>query len=195
MRAGIPMGLDSRAAGLQAVAMPGDRDSLDAGRALARQAESLRGPLSIYFRRRVNDPAEVDDLVQDVFARIIARTADGPVLHLKGYVFQTAASVLADRARRRATRQAAAHVPFEPDRHAGADIDPARIAEGREDLRRAAAALLTLPDRTRAVFVLHRLEGQGYRQIAAAFGISVSAVEKHMMRAIRRLSGVLRACE
>jgi RNA polymerase sigma factor (sigma-70 family) len=195
MCAGISKGLDSWAAGLQAASMPGDRDGLEAGRALARQAQSLRGPLSVYFRRRVQDPAEVDDLVQDVFARIIARAADGPVVHLKGYVFQTAASVLADRARRRATRQATAHVPFEPDRHTSADLDPARIAEGREDLRRAAAALLTLPERTRVVFVLHRLEGQGYRQIAAAFGISVSAVEKHMMRAIRHLSSALRDCE
>ena len=192
MRAGVSKGLDFTGAALQAAAMPGDRDALDAGRALAQQAESLRGPLSLFFRRRVEDAAEADDLVQEVFARIVARTTKTPVAHLRGYVFQTAASVLADRSRRRTVRQADAHVPFEPDRHGGADLDPARIAEGREDLRRALAAVLTLPDRTRAVFVLHRLEGQDYRQIAAGFGISVSAVEKHMMRAIRHLSSSLR---
>jgi RNA polymerase sigma-70 factor (ECF subfamily) len=175
--------------------MPAERDSLDAGRALARKAEVLRGSLSLYFRRRVTEAADVDDLVQEVFARIIARNAAAPVANLEGYVFQTAASVLADRGRRRTVRQAPAHVPFEPDQHGGTDLDPGRIVEGREDLRRVTAALLTLPERTRTVFVLHRLEGRGYRDIALVFGISVSAVEKHMMRAIRRLAAAVRDSE
>ncbi len=97
----------------------------------------------------------------------------------RGYVFQTAASVLADRARRRDSRQADAHFPFDPDRHGDEELDPHRQLSGKEDLRAAVAALLALPERTRTIFVLHRLEGQKYRDVATQLGISVSAVEKH----------------
>jgi RNA polymerase sigma factor (sigma-70 family) len=46
---------------------------------------------------------------------------------------------------------------------------------------------MDLPERTRTVFVLRRLEGQSYREISLRLGLSVSAVEKHMLRAVRHL--------
>ncbi|HEX8469309.1 MAG TPA: sigma-70 family RNA polymerase sigma factor [Allosphingosinicella sp.] len=160
----------------------------DPNEALARQAGPLRQSLARFFRRRVPDQAEVDDLVQEVFTRVVARDSSNPVEHLGGYVFQTAASVLADRARRRFARHAEDHVEFDPDQHAERDLDAERLLSGREDLRAATAALLSLPERTRTIFVLHRLEGLGYREIGGRLGISVSAVEKHMARAVRHLA-------
>ena len=67
-------------------------------------------------------------------------------------------------------------------------LDPLRILEGKEELHAATASLPGLPERTRTVFILRRLEGQKYQDIAAHLGISVSAVEKHMVRAIQHLS-------
>jgi RNA polymerase sigma-70 factor (ECF subfamily) len=46
---------------------------------------------------------------------------------------------------------------------------------------------MELPARTRDVFVLRRLEGLPYNEIAKRLGLSVSAVEKHMLRATRHL--------
>ncbi|MGH6911922.1 MAG: RNA polymerase sigma factor [Phenylobacterium sp.] len=167
--------------------MPGRDDATDSGNAIAREAESLRQALAGYFRRRIADSSEAEDLVQEVFSRIVARDSPRPVEHLGGYVFQVAASVLADRGRRRGVRRADAHVPFDPDRHGEQDFDPERVLSGKQSLRAATAALLSLPERTRTVFVLHRLEGRRYREIAEQFGISVSAVEKHMVRAVQHL--------
>jgi RNA polymerase sigma-70 factor (ECF subfamily) len=155
---------------------------------LAREAGPVRRWLTGYFRRRVRNDDEVEDLVQDVFARIVARDSETPVEHLGGYVARTAASVLADRGRRRSSRHADFHVEFDADRHADEEIDPERVLSGKEDLHAATAALLSLPERTRAVFVLRRLEGYRHGEIARHLGISVSAVEKHMVRAIRHLS-------
>jgi RNA polymerase sigma-70 factor (ECF subfamily) len=160
----------------------------DPNDSLARQAGPLRQSLARFFRRRVPDQAEVEDLVQEVFARVVARDSRSRVDHLGGYVFQTAASVLADRARRRFARRAEDHVEFDPDQHGDVDVDVERLLTGREDLRAATAALLSLPERTRTIFVLHRLEGCGYREIGQRLGISVSAVEKHMARAVRHLT-------
>lgn len=160
-----------------------------AGRAeLARQAEPVRRWLTGYFRRRLNDESDVEDMVQDVFARIVTRDSVEPIKNLGGYILKIASSVIADRSRRRAVRLADAHVPFDPDLHAGEEIDPERVLGGKEDLNAAVAALLSLPERTRTVFVLRRLEGYGYRDIAAHLGISVSAVEKHLVKALQHLS-------
>lgn len=165
-------------------------DSSDASRAMARAAEPLRQKLGAYFRRRIPDPSEAEDLVQDVFARIVTRDSTEPVEHLSGYVFQTAASVLADRARRRFARKAEAHTVFDPNQHGEEDFDPGRILTGKEDLRAAIASLLSLPERTRTVFVLHRLEGLRYKEIAVQLGVSTSAVEKHMFRAVQHLNSI-----
>jgi RNA polymerase sigma factor (sigma-70 family) len=48
--------------------------------------------------------------------------------------------------------------------------------------------LLELPERTRQIFVLRRLEGLSYFEIGRRLGVSVSAVEKHMQRAVRHLA-------
>jgi RNA polymerase sigma factor (sigma-70 family) len=175
---------------LQCGVMAG-REAIDSSRALAREAGPLRQSLARYFGRRISDASEVDDLVQEVFIRIVARDSTQPVLHLGGYVFQTAASVLADRGRRRTVRQADAHVTFDDERHTDQDFDADRILMGKQDLHAATAALLSLPVRTRTIFVLHRLEGCKYRDIGARLGITVSAVEKHMARAIQHLSETL----
>src|SRR5262249_45823940 len=135
--------------------------------------------------------AEVEDLVQDVFARIAARDSTEPIEHLGGYVMRTASAVLADRARRRAARRAEAHLPFDPEQHGDADFDPERVLTGKEDLHAAIKALLSLPERTRTCFILQRLEGYRHKDIAARLGISVSAVEKHLVRAVRHLGAAM----
>jgi RNA polymerase sigma-70 factor (ECF subfamily) len=63
-----------------------------------------------------------------------------------------------------------------------------RVFLGKEALNRASVALLELPERTRTIFVLRRLEGMRYADVARRLGISVSAVEKHMVRAIAHLT-------
>lgn len=140
-----------------------------------------------FFQRRVNDQAEVEDLVQEVFLRLVRRGSIDQIEKLGGYVFETAASVLQDRHRRRRSHASDAHDCFDPERHAGVDFAPDRVLDGQERLRRASAALLELPERTRHVFVLRRIEGLRYQDVAKRLGLSVSAVEKHMQRAMQHL--------
>lgn len=168
--------------------MSGSDDAVDTIGKLTREAQPLRATLARYFSRRIRDRAEIEDLVQEVFARVVRRDNVQPIENLGGYIYTTAASVLADRARRRAVRNADAHVPFDPEVHSDLDVDPERILCGKEALRAATAALLSLPERTRTIFALHRLEGLRSRDVADRLGISLSTVEKHMIRAVRSLS-------
>ena len=169
--------------------MSGTEDGRVGYKTLAQQAGPVRQWLTRYFRRRLRgNDADLEDMVQDVFTRIAARNSTEPVEHLAGYVLRTASSVLADRVRRGASRKAAFHVAFDPELHGDEEIDPERVLTGKEDLHAALAALLSLPERTRVVFILGRLEGRRHAEIARVCGISVSAVEKHLVRAIHHLS-------
>jgi RNA polymerase sigma-70 factor (ECF subfamily) len=175
-QAGGPV-VSSRAEPLRDVA-PADVE------ALARQyAPALRR----FFQRRSSEPADVDDLVQEVFLRLTRRGDLAGVDNLEGYVFQTAANVLRDRARRRATHRAHAHQPIGNDQVEGAAFSPERVLLGREAVGQLRAALLALPPRTRDVFFLGRIEGLGYAEIASRLGISLSAVNKHMAKALEFL--------
>lgn len=156
--------------------------------AFARQAAAMRGPLGVYFRRRIRNGGEVEDLVQEVFLRLTVRGTPDHADHASAYIFQIAASVLADRHRRRTVRRADQHVALDPDLQAEQDFDPARIYAGKQALNAAAAALMTMPERTRTIFLLRRIDGLRHQAIATQLGLSVSAVEKHMVRAIEHLT-------
>lgn len=147
----------------------------------------LRGALVSWFRRRVPDAAEAEDLTQESFLRISQLADHESVIHFEAYLFRTARSVLADRHRRRIVRRAGAHDTLEPIHEPADEADALRTLLAREKLRRVSALLQALPERTRMVFVLSRLEGLRYADIAKRMNISVSAVQKHMLRAIEAL--------
>lgn len=150
--------------------------------------KDLRDALTAYFQRRVQQQDDVQDLVQEVFLRLSARGAQTGIGNLRGYVFQVAASILVDRSRRRAARHQDAHVELDPERSSEADFGPDRILAGREALKAVMHVVRLMPERTRTIFVLRRIEGMSYKDIAGRLGLSVSAVEKHMMRAAERLA-------
>jgi RNA polymerase sigma factor (sigma-70 family) len=120
--------------------------------------------------------------------RIVRRGRTEQLDQLDGYIFQTASSVLKDRYRRRKARFCEQHVVFEPDAHGGLTAGPDQTLLEREALGRVHAVLLMMPVRTRQVFILRRLEGMSFREISEHLGISVSGVEKHMLRAVRLLA-------
>ncbi len=169
--------------------MPNAQDDIpnDDERDLDARSRSLRGTLARYFRRRLPHTHEVDDLVQEVFLRIVRRGDSQNLDRFEGYVFETAASVLKDRFRRRRVRMSAAHVAFEPDLHGQTDVSPEQTVLAREALRSTTRAIMALPERTRTIFVLRRLEGLSHPEIARRLGLSLSTVEKHIQRAAKQL--------
>jgi len=128
-----------------------DRDSSDehaSPEALAQLSLAFRSSLTRYFQRRVSAPAEIDDLVQEVFLRLLVRGGVEDMASVSGYVFETASSVLKDRYRRRVTRHADDHVPMGTDGEEGQDFSAERVHQGRELLHEAAMELLAMPERS-----------------------------------------------
>lgn len=159
-------------------------DMLEEQARILRLHTRFRVALERYFSRRIPSKHDVDDLVQEVFERLMRRGAIENDDQVDGYVFTTASSVLTDRHRRGRVRQEHLYDEFCPDTHSGVDFSPEHVLANRERLARVSAILLELPERTRAIFVLRRLEGMRYLDIAKRLGISISATEKHMQRAM-----------
>lgn len=149
--------------------------------------DKFRGTLLRHFQRRYSRSSEIEDMVQEVFVRLLRRGGVATLENLQAYVFETASSVLKDRLRKQRTHHDSDHEPFDPEVHITADFSPEDVLLNRERLAHASAALLELPERTRVIFVLRRLEGMRFQDISARLGISVSAVEKHMQRAITHM--------
>lgn len=146
----------------------------------------FREPLVRYFVRRGLALEAAEDCTQETFARI-CNAGQARIDKPEAYLFAVAANVLMDRGRRAGVRQESRHVTLENFAAPSEEPTPARVFEGREALMRLAAILAELPPRTREMFLLNRLDGLSYTQLAARFGVTVSAVEKQMMKAIAHL--------
>lgn len=141
-----------------------------------------------FFARRLSVQADIDDLTQELFARLLKRSALDSIDNAEGYLFQAAANMLHERARREARHRTDAYDPLDPvftGNHE--ERSPERVLLGREAYARMVQALQELPERSRTIFLLNRYEELSGTEIARRLGLSVSAVEKHMMRAIAHL--------
>jgi RNA polymerase sigma factor (sigma-70 family) len=130
-----------------------------------------------------------EDLLQDLWLR--ASTAQtGPVAEPLSYLYATANNLMLDRHRSSTRAQKRDHDWSEAATTvAGVSDSPSaeRTLIARDRLRRAQAALEALGERPAAVFRRFRIDGVGQRDIAAEFGISLSAVEKDLQKAYRAL--------
>jgi RNA polymerase sigma factor (sigma-70 family) len=166
-----------------AVVPPGDDAAY-----LADLDRRFRVPLIRYFAKRIREAYDVDDLVQEVFIRLVRQAAIESVQQIDSYVFQTAANVIRDRARRQAVRHHREHEELSESTQPTNDLSPERVLLGTEQLDCAIAALNELPENTRRVFLLRRYEGMRQEEIAMHLGISVSGVRFHMEKAKAHLA-------
>jgi len=147
----------------------------------------LRSPLMRFFMRRTASPTDAEEMVQDLFVRLLRRADLLTLENVDGYVFEAAANVARDRGRHDLARGGGRHVDIETLAAESEEPGAERIVAGRQRLNRTLAVLDALPPRARDVVILRRFENLTYGQIADRLGISVSAVEKHMVRAMSAL--------
>ena len=149
--------------------------------------------LKTYFIKRGAQPATAEDLSQEVFTRLLARQSQDEIENPRGYLMQTAFSVWSEHWRRRAVRPDQAQENYRDDAHSPEAISQDRVLQGRETIAAVLEALNALPERTRDVYLLCHVDGMKRKDLAARIGISVSAVDKHLMAAKRALGRIFGA--
>lgn len=143
--------------------------------------------LKNYFVRRVRSHAEADDLTQELLIRVTQQVDRNEIENPDAFVFTVAGNLLRNKARewQRGNRKAE---QLEYLARMVESVSPERILSQRETLNLLMQHLELLNTRAREVFFLHRLEGMKYSEIALHYGISVSTVEKDMIKAIAHIS-------
>jgi len=149
-----------------------------------------------FIRRRVPDPLDAEDILQDVFYRLVeANRLLMPIEHVTGWLFQVARNRITDLFRKK-----------EPENFSDlASVDEEGVLADFEDLLPSAdagpeasyarnllldqleAALDELPEEQRSVFVAHEFDGRSFKEIAAETGVSVNTLLSRKRYAVLHL--------
>jgi RNA polymerase sigma factor (sigma-70 family) len=190
----------ANSSGLAAAAAP--RDAHEDDRRILEASARYRARLANFIRRRVPDPGEAEDILQEVFYELVAAyRLFEPVEEAGAWLFRVARNRITDFFRKKKPQAF-------PDAMNGPSARPDRIEEDAAALRleeqlpspdagpeavyargvlldEIDAALDELPAEQRAAFVGHELEGRSFKELAAEAGVSVNAM------VLRKHHGVL----
>lgn len=142
---------------------------------------SHRARLEHIAQRKVGAD-DAPDVVHDVFANIWTRSkeiADISASYLARATQFTAVSHFRSRKRRNEYLNA-----ITEEQYAASPVSPDQVVIGRQELEGFRMRLMSLPERTRQVFLLRRMHDCTHSEIAAGLGISYSTVEREMARAL-----------
>jgi len=145
-----------------------------------------RRPLLSFFLKKTGNYADAEDLVHEVFLKLLDVTGDLPDDEA-AYVFTVAQNTFRDRYRRDSVRARYLVHAGHCDAEQMDLLTPERLLSSKIEIDRTMAALGEMSPQSREIFVLFRFEQISQREIAAKLGISVSAVEKHIARVLIRL--------
>ncbi|MBP6122173.1 MULTISPECIES: RNA polymerase sigma factor [Providencia] len=149
--------------------------------------QSTYGQLVRFFRSRLDNSNDADDLSQDVFTLWLNRKEQSPVKESRAYLFKIANHVLIDHWRRN-QRQAKSETSLDEVTHElnfeQTNEDPSEILEHQQRIQRLSDAIDLLPPRRREAFLLYRFDGLSQSEIAERMEISISMVEKHIAAAL-----------
>ncbi len=151
-----------------------------------------RADLVRYFAMRLGSEAAAEDVVQDIYVRIVTANV-GEVGNPVAYLYRLGANLMLDRLKqqRRAVARDQAWHGSQYVRAGEEDVanEPPQDAavEARLRLERIVEAVEGLPPQRRRAFLLHKFDGLSHGETARAMGISRSAVEKHISAALKDL--------
>jgi RNA polymerase sigma factor (sigma-70 family) len=154
---------------------------------LADIVQRERGRLRNFIRRRVADPRDAEDILQDVFSALVETSRLLTIEHVTGWLFRVARNRITDLLRSRL------EVPLDfedllPSPDAGPEAEYAR----RLLLEALERAIGELPPDQREVFIAHELEGRSFKNIAAATGVPLNTLLSRKRYAVLRLRERLR---
>src|ERR1700724_666066 len=164
--------------------------------AVKREQSRLRN----FIRRRVPDPRDAEDIVQDVFYELVeANRLLMPIEHVTGWLFRVARNRITDLFRKKKSESFSdAAVEGEDgeslrleDLLPSPDAGPEALYARNLLLDELELALDELPEEQREVFVAHEFEGRSFKEIAEETGVSVNTLLSRKRYAVLRLRGRL----
>jgi|SRR6266545_128434 len=173
-----------------------ERMALGENQRIADLVKREQSRLRNFIRRRVPDPGDAEDILQDVFCKLVeANHLLMPIEHLTGWLFRVARNRITDLFRKQKPESFSdAAVADEDDELLrwedllpSADAGPDALYARHVLLEELELALGGLPAEQREVFVAHELEGRSFKNMAAETGVSVNTLLSRKHYAVRHL--------
>ena len=173
-----------------------ERMALEQDQRISEAVERDESRLRNFIRRRVPDPRDAEDILQDVFYELVdANRMLMPIEHVTGWLFRVARNRITDLFRKKKPESFSdtAVADQDDERLRFEDLLPSPAA-GPEALY-ARSVLLDelelavdeLPEEQREVFVAHELEGRSFKEMAAETGVSVNTLLSRKRYAVLHL--------
>jgi RNA polymerase sigma factor (sigma-70 family) len=144
--------------------------------------------LRSFIRRRVPDPRDAEDILQDVFYALVeANRLLMPIEHVTGWLFRVARNRITDLFRERKPEMLQVD-DLLPSPEAGPDAEYARTLM----LDALEHAIAELPPEQRDVFIGHEIEGRSFKDMAADSGVAINTLLSRKHYAVLKLRERLR---
>src|SRR5947199_3293455 len=157
--------------------------------------------LRSFIRRRVPDPRDAEDILQEVFYKLVeANRLLMPIDHVTGWLFRVARNRITDLFRKQkpeafsdaAVEDAEGELLQIEDLLPSPDAGPEALYVRQVLLDELELAVDELPDEQREVFVAHELEGRSFKELAEETGVSVNTLLSRKRYAVLHLRERLR---
>ena len=165
-------------------------------RQLAEIVAGQRARLLNFIRRRVPDPLDAEDVLQDVFYKLVeANRLLMPIEHVTGWLFRVARNRITDLFRKKkpealsdaAVRDQDGELLQIEDLLPSPDAGPEAVYVRNMLLDELKDALDELPEEQREVFVANELEGRSFKEMAAETGVSMNTLLSRKRYAVQHL--------
>jgi len=165
-------------------------------RQIAEVIAKERFRLRNFIRRRVPDPSDVEDIVQEVFYRLVeANRLLMPINHVTGWLFRVARNYITDLFRKvKPQNFSDVGIDGEEGERLGieeilpsAEDGPEMIYIRRRLLDELEAALRELPEEQRELFLAHEVDGRSFKELAAESGVNINTLLSRKRYAVLRL--------
>jgi RNA polymerase sigma factor (sigma-70 family) len=154
-------------------------------RRISEVVEREQSRLRNFIRRRVPDPRDAEDVLQDVFHALVeANRLLMPIEHVTGWLFRAARNRITDLFRK---KQPESFDDGFEDLLPSPDAGPEALYARNVLLDELALAIDELPEEQRQVFVGHELEGRSFKEMAAAYGVGVNTLLSRKRYAVLHL--------
>jgi len=168
----------------------------DEDRRISEVVKRERSRLSNFIRRRVPDPLDAEDVLQDVFYRLVeANRLLMPIEHITGWLFRVARNRITDLFRKKEPENFSDLAVADDDDEMlrfedllpSPDDGPEALFARNVLLEDMKAALAELPQEQREVFLAHEIEGRSFKEIAEKSGVSVNTLLSRKRYAVLQL--------
>ena len=173
-----------------------DHMALEQDQRISEVVKREQSRLRNFIRRRVPDPRDAEDVLQDVFYRLVeANRLLMPIEHVTGWLFRVARNRITDLFRKKQPENFSDTAREDEEGEAlqiedllpSPDAGPEALYFRNLLLDELALALDELPDEQREVFIAHELEGRSFKELAEETGVSVNTLLSRKRYAVLHL--------